>query len=272
MVTRRIWLFALSILYSLVFCNTLLADDEDIKAQINRIKSDEAYLGAESTHEDWGFAYLHAVEEIQYYLNLMRKEEGMDSLSVAQVKTGVRSLRHMRGDKYRVFAYVKLQDMLQAVPEPDKTPTDFSPLPDSPSSEETQQVDSTKTETGLSIREDSVETPVIIEDHIKTEISAARQTVSSSSLIEVVMLLRQVQMIDDAVLVLEQFRRDGKVQDFAKVRGLTDIQENTFLIIYDMQGEIQALLEVQQGQYRNIKTNQKEGLDAYHGCAVFWFK
>lgn len=272
MVTRRIWQLVLSVFCSLVFCNTLLANDEDIKAQINRIKSDETYLGAESTHEDWGYAYLQAVEEIQYYLNQLRKEEGKDSLSVAQVKTGIRSLRHMRGNKFRVFAYVKLQDMLQAVPDPDKTPTDFSPLPDSPTAEETPQVDSPKVETELSIRKDSVETPAVVEDPIKTEIPAARQTVSSSGLIEVVMLLRQVQMISDAALVLEQYKRDGKVQDFAKVRGLADIQDNMFLIMYNKQGKIQSLLEVQQGQYRNIKTNQKEGLDAYHGCAAYWFK
>lgn len=262
MVTRYFWLIALSIFCSLAFCPKLHANDEDIKAQINRIKSDEAYLGAESTHEDWGIAYLRAVEEIQYYLNQVRKEEGKDSLSVAQVKTGIRSLRHMRGNKFRVFAYVKLEDMLKVVPEPDRTPTDFSPLAEALPIEEPEQTDS------ATVNED----PVPLAESMIAETPMVRQTVSSSSLIEVVMLLRQVQKANDAALVLEQFKREGKVQDYAKVSGLSDIQDNMFLIMYDKQGKIQALLEVQQGQYRNIKTNQIEGLDTYRGNSAFWFK
>lgn len=262
MVTRQFWLIVLSAFCSMVFCVRLRANDENIKAQINRIKSDETYLGAESTHEDWGIAYLQAVEEIQYYLNLKREEEGKDSLSINQVKTGVRSLKHMRGNKFRVFAYVKLQDMLQIVPDPDRAPTDFTSLPDTLHAERPEQADTAI----INITPDPVTEP------LKTEVSSSRQSISSSGLIEVVMLLRQVQMIDDAALVLEQYKRDGKVQDFAKVRGLSDIQDNMFLIMYNKQGKIQSLLEVQQGQYRNIKTNQKEGLDAYHGCAAYWFK
>lgn len=244
---------------------------ETIKERINAIKMDPAYIGAESTQTDEGVAYYEAICLVQYFFNQTQKDQGQDTLSFDEIHLRIRSLSHPRGEKHRVFAFAKIMDLEQmlsakasSVPAHDEcaSPKSFEK---EVSAHEQSMVDTADKE--IEPQEFTSDKAQFVQE---SPVSVAAQT--TSGIVDVILSLQQVEMIEDAKLVLKQFMQEGKIEEFNKLNSLSDIKDGRFLLMYEKNGIVRALLEVQQSSFRNIKTNQIETSQQYRGCSAYWFR
>lgn len=239
-------------------------DDETIKAKINAIKTDEAFLGAEATREDEAEAYHEAVADVHFYFNQMMISQQRDTVSLQQIHSCLRSLSHSRGDMVRVFAYVRIEDVLKS-PVP-KSESESVVSGDAMDPVPTHPVDSVPARP-------QAQDPPASKSQAQTITSASDLAVQTTSgILDVIMTLRQVQMMGDALSVLRKFQSEGKVQAYEQVHSLNDVVAGRYLIVCDQQKQIKALLEVQTDAVRNIVTKQQDSLSNYRGCLAFWFK
>lgn len=252
---------------------SLWADDEveAIKERINAIKIDPEFLGAESTKADEAEAYHEAVCQVQYYFNQWLGEQGRDTLSYNEIHSRVRSLSHPRGEKFRVFAYVNIKDTEQLLGAREQNDTAHVEVivPRLSEAESIVAVQNVEVPSEIEIQpQETLKTSA--ETTAASKLTMAQQT--TSGLVDVVISLQHIEMIEDARLVLQQFQREGKILEFQRVTSSSDIKDGRFLLMYEKNGTIRALLEVQQSELRNIKTNQLETSQQYKGCSAYWFR
>lgn len=222
----------------------------DVAKQILRIKRDEAYFSTESTAETWQEAYDYSVSQLLLLANIERSNLGLTKLQADELLSVINHLTISRGPLQRVFVYVTLKDLgiEQDLPQHTNRPDTVAVLtPLNP----------------IRLEEIPDVVPNIIMDVAAIEKSEIQESILAS--------FKMVETSREAQLLLDTFKKEGKISEFGKLQSQNDLQTGRYLLASYQRRIIRALLQVREDGIFNINTQQLDNLENYSDCAIVWF-
>lgn len=199
--------------------------DSELKVKINTIKKSSAYVYAEATQKDKKDAFDMAqdilYQRINEYLAKEQKKEGSLTKFEYRKKNIIANLTVPRGDMFRVFLYIKKEDIFtsgkgDAINASDKDPT------------------------------------------------------ANGADYEIIDELLTLKTFAELRQKLAELKNKGKILSYKKYIEL-DKPEQYYLIVFDKQGKILALL-TKGGQRKNLKTRSYDAISNYKGCGAVGVK
>lgn len=297
----RIKTFALA--FPLFFTSLCAVGQEvtDVKTQINQIKKNTSdYIYAEITATTEPDAKMLAedllYEEINKWAATQQNLQASQKFLVNNKTSCITTLSTTRGNMFRCFMYIRKSD-IQNANNADlventslksnrdvqiSTTVQTSTTAQSDSTSQTSaaaQADSTSQTTtpSVPIQSEAVAQPVVEEPTIKEEkvVTQSRtqdvtETGSRSLYPQVVKTLATLRTYSDMIAKAQAYKTLGEIVELVTNKFPESI-EQYYLVIYDQQGRVQALLTP--GMQRvNVCTGNDDSEKNYHGCKAFAFK
>ncbi len=297
----RIKTFALA--FPLFFTSLCAVGQEvtDVKTQINQIKKNTSdYIYAEITATTEPDAKMLAedllYEEINKWAATQQNLQASQKFLVNNKTSCITTLSTTRGNMFRCFMYIRKSD-IQNANNADlventslksnrdvqiSTTVQTSTTAQSDSTSQTSaaaQADSTSQTTtpSVPIQSEAAAQPVVEEPTIKEEkvVTQSRtqditETGSRSLYPQVVKTLATLRTYSDMIAKAQAYKTLGEIVELVTNKFPESI-EQYYLVIYDQQGRVQALLTP--GMQRvNVCTGNDDSEKNYHGCKAFAFK
>lgn len=297
----RIKTFALA--FPLFFTSLCAVGQEvtDVKSQINQIKKNTSdYIYAEITATTEPDAKMLAedllYEEINKWAATQQNLQASQKFLVNNKTSCITTLSTTRGNMFRCFMYIHKSD-IQNANNADlventslksnrdvqtSTTVQTSTAAQSDSTSQTSaaaQADSTSqtTTTSVPIQSEAAAQPVVEGPTIKEEkvVTQSRtqdvtETGSRSLYSQVVKTLATLRTYSDMIAKAQAYKTLGEIVELVTNKFPESI-EQYYLVIYDQQGRVQALLTP--GMQRvNVCTGNDDSEKNYHGCKAFAFK
>lgn len=291
----RIKTFALA--FPLFFTSLCAVGQEvtDVKTQINQIKKNTSdYIYAEITATTEPDAKMLAedllYEEINKWAATQQNLQASQKFLVNNKTSCITTLSTTRGNMFRCFMYIRKSDIQNANNADLVENTSLKSGRDVQTST-TAQSDSTSqtsvatqadsisqtTTTSVPIQSEAVAQPVVEGPTIKEEkvVTQSRtqdvtETGSSSLYPQVVKTLATLRTYSDMIAKAQAYKTLGEIVELVTNKFPESI-EQYYLVIYDQQGRVQALLTP--GMQRvNVCTGNDDSEKNYHGCKAFAFK
>lgn len=291
----RIKTFALA--FPLFFTSLCAVGQEvtDVKTQINQIKKNTSdYIYAEITATTEPDAKMLAedllYEEINKWAATQQNLQASQKFLVNNKTSCITTLSTTRGNMFRCFMYIRKSDIQNAnnadlventsLKSGRDVQTSTTAQSDSTSQTSVAaQVDSTSqtTTTSVPIQSEAAAQPVVEEPTIKEEkvVTQSRtqdvtETGSRSLYPQVVKTLATLRTYSDMIAKAQAYKTLGEIVELVTNKFPESI-EQYYLVIYDQQGRVQALLTP--GMQRvNVCTGNDDSEKNYHGCKAFAFK
>ncbi len=299
----RIKTFALA--FPLFFTSLCAVGQEvtDVKSQINQIKKNTSdYIYAEITATTEPDAKMLAedllYEEINKWAATQQNLQASQKFLVNNKTSCITTLSTTRGNMFRCFMYIRKSDIQNAnnadlventslksdrdVQTSTTVTVQTSTTAQSDSTSQTSvaaQADSTSqtATTSVPIQSEAAAQPVVEEPTIKEEkvVTQSRtqdvtETGSRSLYPQVVKTLATLRTYSDMIAKAQAYKTLGEIVELVTNKFPESI-EQYYLVIYDQQGRVQALLTP--GMQRvNVCTGNDDSEKNYHGCKAFAFK
>lgn len=291
----RIKTFALAI--PLFFTSLCAVGQEvtDVKTQINQIKKNTSdYIYAEITATTEPDAKMLAedllYEEINKWAATQQNLQASQKFLVNNKTSCITTLSTTRGNMFRCFMYIRKSDIQNAnnadlventsLKSGRDVQTSTTAQSDSTSQTSVAaQADSTSqtTTTSVPIQSEAAAQPVVEEPTIKEEKVVTQsstqdvtETGSRSLYPQVVKTLATLRTYSDMIAKAQAYKTLGEIVELVTNKFPESI-EQYYLVIYDQQGRVQALLTP--GMQRvNVCTGNDDSEKNYHGCKAFAFK
>lgn len=287
----RIKTFALA--FPLFFTSLCAVGQEvtDVKSQINQIKKNTSdYIYAEITATTEPDAKMLAedllYEEINKWAATQQNLQASQKFLVNNKTSCITTLSTTRGNMFRCFMYIRKSDIQNANNADLVENTSLKSDRDVQTSttvtvqtSTTAQSDSTSqtTTTSVPIQSEAaaqpiVEGPTIKEEKVVTQSSTqdVTETGSRSLYPQVVKTLATLRTYSDMIAKAQAYKTLGEIVELVTNKFPESI-EQYYLVIYDQQGRVQALLTP--GMQRvNVCTGNDDSEKNYHGCKAFAFK
>uniref|UniRef100_UPI003FD6D4D1 hypothetical protein n=1 Tax=Alloprevotella sp. TaxID=1872471 RepID=UPI003FD6D4D1 len=293
----RIKTFALA--FPLFFTSLCAVGQEvtDVKSQINQIKKNTSdYIYAEITATTEPDAKMLAedllYEEINKWAATQQNLQASQKFLVNNKTSCITTLSTTRGNMFRCFMYIRKSDIQNAnnadlventsLKSDRSTTVQTSTTAQSDSTSQTSaaaQADSTSqtTTTSVPIQSEAAAQPVVEGLTIKEEkvVTQSRtqdvtETGSRSLYPQVVKTLATLRTYSDMIAKAQAYKTLGEIVELVTNKFPESI-EQYYLVIYDQQGRVQALLTP--GMQRvNVCTGNDDSEKNYHGCKAFAFK
>lgn len=291
----RIKTFALA--FPLFFTSLCAVGQEvtDVKTQINQIKKNTSdYIYAEITATTEPDAKMLAedllYEEINKWAATQQNLQASQKFLVNNKTSCITTLSTTRGNMFRCFMYIRKSDIQNAnnadlventsLKSGRDVQTSTTAQSDSTSQTSVAaQADSTSqtTTTSVPIQSEAAAQPVVEEPTIKEEKVVTQsstqdvtETGSRSLYPQVVKTLATLRTYSDMIAKAQAYKTLGEIVELVTNKFPESI-EQYYLVIYDLQGRVQALLTP--GMQRvNVCTGNDDSEKNYHGCKAFAFK
>ncbi len=299
----RIKTFALA--FPLFFTSLCAVGQEvtDVKSQINQIKKNTSdYIYAEITATTEPDAKMLAedllYEEINKWAATQQNLQASQKFLVNNKTSCITTLSTTRGNMFRCFMYIRKSDIQNAnnadlventslksdrdVQTSTTVTVQTSTTAQSDSTSQTSaatQPDFTSqtATTSVPIQSEAAAQPVVEEPSIKEEkvVTQSRtqdvtETGSRSLYPQVVKTLATLRTYSDMIAKAQAYKTLGEIVELVTNKFPESI-EQYYLVIYDQQGRVQALLTP--GMQRvNVCTGNDDSEKNYHGCKAFAFK
>lgn len=293
----RIKTFALA--FPLFFTSLCAVGQEvtDVKSQINQIKKNTSdYIYAEITATTEPDAKMLAedllYEEINKWAATQQNLQASQKFLVNNKTSCITTLSTTRGNMFRCFMYIRKSDIQNAnnadlventsLKSDRSTTVQTSTTAQSDSISQTSaaaQPDSTlqTATTSVPIQSEAEAQPVVVGPTIKEEkvVTQSRtqdvtETGSRSLYPQVVKTLATLRTYSDMIAKAQAYKTLGEIVELVTNKFPESI-EQYYLVIYDQQGRVQALLTP--GMQRvNVCTGNDDSEKNYHGCKAFAFK
>lgn len=291
----RIKTFALA--FPLFFTSLCAVGQEvtDVKTQINQIKKNTSdYIYAEITATTEPDAKMLAedllYEEINKWAATQQNLQASQKFLVNNKTSCITTLSTTRGNMFRCFMYIRKSDIQNAnnadlventsLKSGRDVQTSTTAQSDSTSqTSAAAQADSTSQTTTPSVPIQSkaaaqsvVEEPTIKEEKVVTQSRTqdVTETGSRSLYPQVVKTLATLRTYSDMIAKAQAYKTLGEIVELVTNKFPESI-EQYYLVIYDQQGRVQALLTP--GMQRvNVCTGNDDSEKNYHGCKAFAFK
>lgn len=285
----RIKTFALA--FPLFFISLCAVGQEvtDVKTQINQIKKNTSdYIYAEITATTEPDAKMLAedllYEEINKWAATQQNLQASQKFLVNNKTSCITTLSTTRGNMFRCFMYIRKSDIQNANNADLVENTSLKSDRDVQTSTTVQisttaQSDSTSQTTTTSVpiqseaaAQPEVEGPTITEEKVVTQSRTqdVTETGSRSLYPQVVKTLATLRTYSDMIAKAQAYKTLGEIVELVTNKFPESI-EQYYLVIYDQQGRVQALLTP--GMQRvNVCTGNDDSEKNYHGCKAFAFK
>lgn len=285
----RIKTFALA--FPLFFTSLCAVGQEvtDVKTQINQIKKNTSdYIYAEITATTEPDAKMLAedllYEEINKWAATQQNLQASQKFLVNNKTSCITTLSTTRGNMFRCFMYIRKSDIQNANNADLVENTSLKSNRDVQTSTTVQtstaaQSDSTSQTTTPSVPIQSkaaaqpvVDGPTIKEEKVVTQSRTqdVTETGSRSLYPQVVKTLATLRTYSDMIAKAQAYKTLGEIVELVTNKFPESI-EQYYLVIYDQQGRVQALLTP--GMQRvNVCTGNDDSEKNYHGCKAFAFK
>ena len=212
---------------------------DDKKKEIAKIKKNPLYLYQEATMTDKEEAMETALQLLQsevqrWVAEKKKRKEAVSDLIITNVEQNTEALELPRGNMYRAFVYVKKSDIL---------------------------VSKNTMVTNMPSKRDNSE-----------DIRSSNEIISAHKIEhpEHIQNLLNLKLYDEVKPCLDAMKSEGNVLEYARYAKLSQ-PENYVLIIYNQQGEVEAILS--DGAERvNLKTNLPDGVSNYSGRGAIGVK
>lgn len=297
----RIKTFALAL--PLFFTSLCAVGQEvtDVKAQINQIKKNTSdYIYAEITATTEPDAKMLAedllYEEINKWAATQQNLQASQKFLVNNKTSCVTTLSTTRGNMFRCFMYIRKSDIQNAnnadlventniksdrnVQTSTSVQTSTPALPDSTSQTTTVpepvqsevEAQTVSTSQPITTVQPIAEEPAVKEEKVVTQSNTqdVTETGSRSLYPQVVKTLATLRTYSDMIAKAQAYKTLGDIVELVTNKFPESI-EQYYLVIYDQQGRVQALLTP--GMQRvNVCTGNDDSEKNYHGCKAFAFK
>ena len=251
-------------IFLMTFCVCGFAMDEKME-QVNAIKKSHDYLYGEATMKTIAEAGTLAFEllqvEVERWLSsaavapsVVRTSSVVESPSdVGESKSPSYSLHDIadtlvlrRAEMYRVFAFVKKDALLSGKTEQNQ--------PYQKNDSVVRSVTPYKMQRGELM---SKQTEKVIRKWMSLDNEAIQR-------------IKKARTFFDLSSILPPLKEQGLITGYGKY-ATVDHPEDYYLIVYDIAGNIKALLEPGEEKRRNLNTGADDSLDNYRGCGAIWF-
>lgn len=291
----RIKTFALA--FPLFFTSLCAVGQEvtDVKTQINQIKKNTSdYIYAEITATTEPDAKMLAedllYEEINKWAATQQNLQASQKFLVNNKTSCITTLSTTRGNMFRCFMYIRKSDIQNANNADLVENTSLKSGRDVQTSTTAQSDSTSQTSaatqpdftsqtatTSVPIQSEAAAQPVVEEPSIKEEkvVTQSRtqdvtETGSRSLYPQVVKTLATLRTYSDMIAKAQAYKTLGEIVELVTNKFPESI-EQYYLVIYDQQGRVQALLTP--GMQRvNVCTGNDDSEKNYHGCKAFAFK
>ena len=257
-------------------------------SDINRIKRNKSYLYGEATLNTKEAALKLAYELLEAEIKNWAQQKNTDISSViaANIQSYADTIILARGNMIRAFAFVKSSDLKPikgrqiVVNEPQRaTPTPAEPQQNSATPAEPRHSDPKPAEAERSdpmpveAEHTDATAPIEAEPAPKAEPVPENTTAEHVKTAEelVVERLMNVSSFRDLEKTMKPMKDAGLITEYGKYTTMND-PANCYLIVYDQQAAIKALLGKGTDTRPNLKTGQPDSEKNYHGCGALWFK
>lgn len=304
----RIKTFALALPLFFTSLSAVGQEVTDVKAQINQIKKNTLdYIYAEITATTESDAKMLAedllYEEINKWAATQQNLQASQKFLVNNKTSCITTLSTTRGNMFRCFMYIRKSDIQNAnnadlventniksdrnvqtsttvqtstAAQPDSTSqTSVTVLPNSTSQTTTSTSQTTTTSVPVQSEVEAqtvVEEPMVKEEKVVTQSRTqdVTETGSHSLYPQVVKTLATLRTYNDMIAKAQAYKTLGDIVELVTNKFPESI-EQYYLVIYDQQGRVQALLTP--GMQRvNVCTGNDDSEKNYHGCKAFAFK
>lgn len=84
--------------------------------------------------------------------------------------------------------------------------------------------------------------------------------------------LASTEYVTDAIRLLDQYKKEGKVADSGQLHSLSEIPSDANILIFDRKHLVKAVLSPADSKYYNVMQNVPDAITNYSGCGALWFK
>lgn len=233
-------------------------------SDINRLKRDKDYLYGEATLDTKEAALKLAYELLEVEIKnwALSKNANISSVLASKVYDYADTIVLKRHNMVRAFAYVKKSNLKAIKGKNFKVDVNkdiplSKPLTETPQEEESVMAEPvTQTETVTQIDPAAKIEPLQVV--VKPEEKVLQE-------------LKDVTSFYDLEKKMKPMKDTGEITDYGKYTTMTD-PANCYLIIYDQQAVVKAILGKGVEQRKNLKTGADDSEKNYHGCGAIWFK
>lgn len=227
------------------------ADRAEIKKQINKIKKSQAYISAEATMpteaEAMDVANQLLVMEINNWIQSKRHSDEVQQVVLQDINSCKEMLDMKRGTQVRAFVYVKKKDIVlikgegQIVLNENEQGADLRPLAE-------------------------ISEPLNpAESQVESVPSTAQPSDGKGALERIADTATMAGMKG----VFADLKAQGIIT-YGEYKVGMDLPE-AYLLFYDRQGNIRAVVEKKGDALTHVKTRQRMTLNDFDGCAAYWF-
>ncbi len=225
-------------------------------SEINRIKRDAEYLYGEATMNDKQAALQLAYELLETEIKnwAAAKNSKITSVTASKIFEVADTIILSRRNMIRAFVYVSTKNLKA---QKGKTLT----IEINKSEPITKTVVEKKEETVVQAN------PVTPATVIKEEPKKVVPTKPKNAALEKILRLTTFYDLEKTI---EPLRIEGKVKSYGKYATMKNPEE-CYLIIYDTDANIRAILGKGTDSRKNLRTGKDDTERAYKGCGAFWF-
>ena len=212
-------------------------DNETIKQQIGNIKLNDAYVFGESCHENESVADNSAIADMYNTVNGIYTNTD----NPYNIRRLCKKLVYRRGNIICVFLYAKISSLAElSMNDKDTSTTSII-----------RQADSTR-----------------IVDVDPSQVSDNNGTFEREVLANVL----EREMLENVWGYLSNMKAIGRIKNLSKAKSINEIPSNSYIIIYNRNYKIVAvLLPDKDGLRRNANNNQIDRLSNYSGNGAIWY-
>ena len=233
-----------------VLAQASLYSQDDKKSMINKVKKSDKYIYAEATLPSLDAAY--ALSEELLYNNINewilenKKMNNASNIILRNTSDEWVKIDLPRGNMYRAFVYVAKSDIIPA---------------DNVVILEKTEVDMDET---VDISLDNVPDEIIPVNEVETVADPLSDELQKE--------LLSLKTLDDVGTCLVKLKREGKIVDYNKYAVVKNEVENYYMIVYNQEGKIEAVLGMGKEERINLRTKKMDSQANYKGCGAICFK
>lgn len=235
--------------FMLVVCAVAQAMDQKME-QVNAIKKNPDYLYGEATMKEVKEAEALAFELLQIEADAWQMKNATEEIQtpMPKIRQIADTLVLRRAGMYRVFAFLKKSAL---IPAPQDQPSSMQVAPHAPSQQLNPPIQKEK---------EHLLTPEM-ERFIKKQFKIRNEAIER---------IKGAKNFFDLENILPPLKEEGLLADYGKY-GTVENPEDCYLIVYDIAGNIKALLDKGEITRKNLKTGENDSIENYRGCGAIWF-
>lgn len=234
------------------FCLFCVNAQENKKSVINKVKKSDRYIYGEATMLTKEEAYSLAEEILYTNINeYIEKNKNISSSNVIirNFRDEFSSIDLPRGNMIRAFIYVEKKNII---------PVDNVVVLENRKEEE----DVTDMSDNVFIQTNTPQTKEF------------EQTLQERSLLpkDIFEMVTAINVFSEIQNCLESLDKAGKITHYDKYAAVKDNSAEYYLIVYNREGQIVAVLGQGEKNRLNLRTDQEDSLANYKGCGAICFK